>query len=302
MKFPGRNSAEWKYLAWREHKLHPSIPLQTVNLQNHNLLKDDEKQNILSQIGQYNMAVFSVQNSRQFTADDLKSLGQQLGLHRLDNNLYANENDISEIRIIDKGRRGEYIPYTNKAMGWHTDGYYNSEDKTIRAFILYCRQDAAEGGANQLLDPELAYIHIYDHNPDCINALMQPDTLTIPATMEDGQLIRPERKSPVFSIDSDTGMLHMRYTQRKKYIGWKADKLTRRALSLLQDLLNSDSDSILNIRLNPGEGLISNNVLHNRSAFSDLGKKKRVMLRARYHDRLPACFNVSDTIDKNTAC
>ncbi len=290
IKFPGKNSTEREYLAWREFKLNLPVTPRTVKLKKNGTLTDDEKHNILHQASLHNMAVFSVWSADRFTADHLKALGQQLGLQRPDNNLYADENDISELRVIDRGRRGEYIPYTNKAMGWHTDGYYNSEEKTIRAFILYCRQDAATGGTNQLLDPELAYIHIYDHNPDYIDALMQPDTLTIPATIEDGQLIRPEQKNPVFRIEPDTGMLHMRYTRRKTYIQWKEDRLTRDALALLKDLLDNDSDSILNIRLNPGEGLISNNVLHNRSAFSDSEKKKRVMFRARYHDRLPTWF------------
>ncbi len=288
MKFPGRNSPKRAYLAWREFKLASPISLQKVKLKNHNILEDDEKQRILSQADRHNIAVFSVSDPGQLTAGDLKTLGRQLGLQTLDSNLHANEDAISEITAIDKGRQGEYIPYTNKAMGWHTDGYYNPKDKTIRSFILYCRQDAAAGGANQLLDHELAYIHIYDNNPDHINALMQPDTLTIPATIENGRLTRPEQTSPVFNIDPDTGMLHMRYTQRKTHIEWKTDKPTQKALSLLRDLLDGDSDSIINIRLNPGEGLISNNVLHNRSAFSDSGDKKRAIFRARYYDRLPA--------------
>lgn len=288
VKFPGSNGSRQEYLAWRELKLNPPIPLQTVKLKNHDTLEDDEKKSILSQAGWYNMAFFSVHNPTQFGTDDLKILGQQLGLQTPDGNLYADEDAISEIKAVDKGRRGEYIPYTNKAMGWHTDGYYNPGDKTIRAFILYCRQDAATGGINQLLDPELAYIHIYDHSPEYINALMQPDLLTIPATIEDGRLIRPEQRSPVFSTEPGTGMLHMRYTQRKTYIEWKADKPAQKALSLLRDLLDSDSDSILNIRLSPGEGLVCNNVLHNRSIFSDSEKKKRLIFRARYYDRLPA--------------
>ncbi len=287
MKFLGNNSSRREYLAWREWKLNPPIPLKKVRLKNHDTLEDNEKQSILSQAGWHNVAAFSVCNPAKFSTNDLKILAQQLGLQMPDSNLYANEDAISEIKVVDKSRRGEYIPYTDKAMGWHTDGYYNSKDKTIRAFILYCQQDAATGGANQLLDPELAYIHIYDNNPSYINALMQPDTLTIPATIENDRLVRPEQKSPVFSTDPYTGMLHMRYTQRKTHIEWKADKLTQKALSLLRDLLDSNSDSILNIRLNPGEGLVCNNVLHNRSVFSNSEKQKRLIFRVRYYDRLP---------------
>jgi hypothetical protein len=77
----------------------------------------------------------------------------------------------------------------------------------------------------------------------------------------------------------------MRYTQRKTYIEWRGDETTQQALSLLGDLLDSDSDHILNTRLKPGEGLICNNVLHNRSGFTDSPEHTRIMLRARYYDR-----------------
>ncbi len=78
----------------------------------------------------------------------------------------------------------------------------------------------------------------------------------------------------------------MRYTQRKTYIQWQQDTLTQEALSLLGDLLNSNTDSILRLRLNRGDGLICNNVLHNRSAFTDSAESPRVMYRARYYDRV----------------
>lgn len=286
MIFPSDIYDVKQYREWREFKLNPSIPMQTISLAHSESMSDEELGAVKAQLRQYNMAVFSVFNRKSFTTENLRSLGKQLGLEHLDSNLYANEDDISELRVIDKGRRGEFIPYTNRGLGWHTDGYYNSEEKTIRGFILYCQQDAADGGENQLLDPDLAFIHLYDANPEYITALMQPDTLTIPATIEDGELIRPEQKSPVFHRDPLTGALLMRYTQRKTYIEWKDDKLTSEALSLLGDLLAGDTDPILRVRLNPGEGLFNNNVLHNRSAFTDSPEKTRVMFRARYYDRI----------------
>ena len=89
----------------------------------------------------------------------------------------------------------------------------------------------------------------------------------------------------VFQVDPENGHLLMRYTQRKTYIKWREDETTRQALSLLGDLFDSDSAHILNARLGPGEGLICNNVLHNRSGFTDSPEHTRIMLRARYYDR-----------------
>jgi len=282
---PGNESA---YQVWRAKKLAhivTDIADLRVAIKNPSLLSPDEIQQISARIEQGNLAIFSLTDPQGFSATGLKTLGAQLGLHRLDNNLYANDADISELRAIETGRRGEYIPYTNRAMSWHTDGYYNHPDHSIRAFILYCVSAAHSGGTNQLIDPELIYIALRDENPAFITALMQSDVLTIPETVEDGKLIRPQQQSAVFTIDPLSGALLTRYTQRKTYIQWKNDPTTQAALTYLGELLRSDTTPILEYRLQPGEGLICNNVLHKRSAFEDSENRQRVMYRARYYDR-----------------
>ena len=275
------------YLAWRAKKLVSlqQTTLQVIEIEDPEAITPDENQALSSQIAIFNAAIFKLRPSPSMGSKILKTFGSQFDLRHLDSNLYANDNDISELRVIEGERRGEYIPYTNRKLGWHTDGYYNHPDNTIRTFILYCVNDASEGGINQLLDPELAYIHLRDQDEKLIDALMQPDAFTIPETVENGRVIRPEQKNPVFQIDQESGHLLMRYTQRKTHILWRQDKDTQTALSLLGDLLASDSGHILNVRLNPGEGVICNNVLHNRSSFTDNPEHPRVMLRARYYDR-----------------
>jgi len=275
------------YLEWRANKLDSlqHATLQAVEIDNPAAITPEESQALSSQIAIYNAAIFKLMTDPDAGGKILKSFGSQFDLHHLDSNLYANDNDISELRVIEGERRGEYIPYTNRQLGWHTDGYYNHPNNTIRTFILYCVNNASEGGANQFLDPELAYIHLRDQDSRLIEALMQPDAFTIPETIEEGKMVRPQQKNPVFKVDQDSGRLLMKYTQRKTHIIWNQDEDTQTALSLLGDLLASDSDHILNIRLNPGEGVICNNVLHNRSAFTDNPEHPRIMLRARYYDR-----------------
>jgi alpha-ketoglutarate-dependent taurine dioxygenase len=275
------------YQVWRAKKLNSlkQSSLQAVEIKDPKAITPGEYQALSSQVAIFNVAIFRLKPDPTIDGRILKTFGSQFDLHHLDSNLYANENDISELRVISEGRRGEYIPYTNRPLGWHTDGYYNHPDNTIRSFILYCINDASEGGANQLLDPELAYIHVRDQDSKLIAALMQPDVLTIPNTVENGKIIRPEQKGPVFQVDPVSGHLLMRYTQRKANIQWRPDNDTQTALSLLGGLLASDSDHILDVRLNPGKGMVCNNVLHNRSAFIDNPEHPRVMLRARYYDR-----------------
>ena len=187
--------------------------------------------------------------------------------------------------MIDKGRRGEYIPYTSRPLGWHTDGYYNQPEKTIRSFILYCVSDADEGGANQLLDPELAYIHLRDANPDYIRVLMMTEVMTIPPNVENGIELRPARSGPVFSMLPD-GNLHMRYTARTRSVEWHPNPHVREAVGALTDLLASDSRYIYRATLQAGQGLISNNVLHDRTGFDDDAEHPRKLYRLRYYQRM----------------
>ena len=45
-------------------------------------------------------------------------------------------------------------------------------------------------------------------------------------------------------------------------------------------------DEIFRTTLQPGQGLISNNVLHDRSGFDDDGEHKRQLYRLRYYQRM----------------
>ena len=230
---------------------------------------------------------------------------KQLGLTQLEGNYLADEDGLSSITpASDEERgRGEYVPYTHKSINWHTDGYYNAPDRQILGMLLHCVQDADSGGENALLDPDIAYIQLRDTNPDYIAALMQPDAMTIPARMDEAptltlpqgergrtpspnQLIaRPEQSGPVFSVDPAEGFLHMRYTARTRSIEWKQDAMTQAAVKTLAGILN-DSEYVLRTRLVPGMGIICNNVLHTRTAFTDRPERRRLLYRGRYYDRL----------------
>ena len=93
---------------------------------------------------------------------------------------------------------------------------------------------------------------------------------------------------PVFSIDASTGQLHMRYTARTRSIEWHADADVRAAVAALERLLATPSPWIHHLTLEPGMGLLCNNVLHDRSAFTDDPAHPRLLYRARYHDRIDA--------------
>lgn len=78
----------------------------------------------------------------------------------------------------------------------------------------------------------------------------------------------------------------MRYTARTRSIEWKQDELTLAAVALLEKLLSSDSPHIYRGRLEPGMGLLCNNVLHDRAGFNDDPDRPRLLQRARFYDRI----------------
>jgi len=279
------------YQSWREQKLalYPaSLDELVVPVADPLALSVAEREAILAACRRANMAVYSVSQPAIMDKTGVAALGAQFGLRHLDSNLYADDDGISALQVSAERRQYEYIPYSNRAISWHTDGYYNPPERRVRAMVLHCARPAASGGENTLLDHEILYIQLRDANPRYIEALMQPDAMTIPANVENGVEIRPEQSGPVFAFDEETGHLHMRYTARTRSIVWKQDKITQAAVQCLEELLAADSPYVFRHRLAAGQGVICNNVLHARSAFEDDAAtgQQRLFFRARYYDRI----------------
>jgi hypothetical protein len=259
-----------------------------VNLSDPMKLKPEEINKLLTHCRKTNMVFYQYDSGLNDDRSIPLNLGKIMGLEHLDGNLCADDDSLSAIQVMQGGSRHEgYIPYTNRAINWHTDGYYNVANEYIQAMLLHCVSDAVEGGENEFLDHEIVYILLRDENPEYISALMQPDAMTIPPNIENGVKIRGSRTGPVFSVNAK-GNLHMRYTARTRSIEWKDDPLTTEAVKFIQDLFSGGSDYIFKYRLGPGQGVISNNVLHNRTAFIDNEQAghKRLIYRGRYYDRI----------------
>jgi alpha-ketoglutarate-dependent taurine dioxygenase len=244
---------------------------------------------VLRHCQERNYAVLRCQEPPADPAPALLAFTRAIGLESLDRNLCSAEDGLTPITVRDTGTDNSYIPYTDRPLGWHTDGYYNPPDFQVRAWLLYCAQPASEGGDNELLDHEVAYIRLRDENPEWIRALMAPDALTIPANTESGGGTRPAQGGPVFSVSQHDGTLHMRYSARQRNVVWKDDPVTRAAAEALLALFRGADPLVVRHRLQRGEGILSNNVLHRRDGFRDnpAGGHKRLLFRARYYRRLP---------------
>lgn len=281
---------EQDYLDWRRRKLANAATNAAdllVEIENPSQLTEDERAALLQRLRQNNMAVYQCRQPHLADKEAIRQLGRQLGLVRLDPNMLADDDGITSLQTeVRKSDRG-YIPYSDKRLLWHTDGYYNPPERKIRAMILHCVRNALQGGENELLDHELVYLIMRDISPAYIAAMMAPAAMTIPANTEPGGEVRPAQSGPVFSIDPDTGDLHMRYTARTRSIEWKDDAPTREAVAYLEQIL-SENPHVIRHRMEPGQGLICNNVLHNRTAFENDANsgKNRLVYRARYYDRI----------------
>lgn len=284
---PFRPENDEAYGRWRAQKLaeFPNhIDELVVPVNDLAELEETELEGLLKRCAKANMAIYTC-NQTEPSKRDIRRLGLRLGLNHLDANLGADGDRISSVCVMPHGVHRHYIPYTNRGLNWHTDGYYNSLSQPIRAFIMHCVRPAARGGANAFLDPEIVYIALRDENPDYVSILMDPSVMTVPANNTGGTEIRPAQTGPVFAIDADTGALHMRYTARLRSIVWKQDVLVTNALKTLATILREDTRTF-RIRLKPGYGVVCNNILHSRNAFSDTGSGKRLLYRARYYDRI----------------
>lgn len=277
------------YLRWREHKLLHAITDTNeliVEIKDLRALTGSEHAALLTRCRRSNMAIFA---TRTANVDEhaIRKLGQQLGLHRVDTNWLAGEQGVTRITVCadDKLRRG-YIPYTDRAIKWHTDGYYNRPERQMRSMILHCSQSALQGGENRLMDHEIAYLMLRDADSNSIRALSAPDAMTIPERIDEQGIARAEQAGPVFSIDAASGNLLMRYTARTRSIIWKQDAATLSAVAMLERLLASDLPHIHRVRLESGMGLLCNNVLHERASFTDDPASPRLLFRARYLDRI----------------
>jgi alpha-ketoglutarate-dependent taurine dioxygenase len=276
------------YLAWREQKLHAypeSIEDLIVEVNDPARLTKAEHEAIHARCCKTNMAIYAGSCGSDPDKAIAKALGEQFGLTQLDCNMGADDDGVTALKVVQGEWRNSYIPYTNRPIHWHTDGYYNTPAEQIRGLILHCLSPAARGGENALLDHEIAYIHLRDTDPDYIRALMKADAMTIPANIRDGEEIRPARSGPVFSVLAD-GSLHMRYTARTRSIEWSAEPATQAAVKTLEAFLNSPSAYIYRATLQPGQGLICNNVLHDRSGFDDDDTHTRQLYRLRYYQRM----------------
>ena len=267
-----------EFLRWAEEK-EKNIPQNSdgilVNIHDINNVKTSEIAKIKETIYKYNSCIYSSKIALKSNTNLLKFV-ELVGMKTYDcNNIESNE--ISTITPLQNSKIN-YIPYTDKLLNWHTDGYYDK--KSIFSWLLHCVNPATQGGENYLLDHELVLREYLLRNDD-INNLMAEDALTIPASKDTS---RPEISTYIFSFKNKYRRLHMRFSMRKDNIGTSA-KASPAIIKLKEIIENDCAKYSLTYKLQKNEGIITNNILHGRKAFKD-DKVKRKLLRIRSYERL----------------
>ena len=267
-----------EFLRWAEEK-EKNIPQNSddilVNIHDINNVKASEIAKIKEIIYKYNSCIYSSKTALKSNTNLLKFV-ELVGMRTYDcNNIESNE--ISTITPLQNSKIN-YIPYTDKPLNWHTDGYYDR--KSIFSWLLHCVNPATQGGENYLLDHELVLREYLLRNDD-INNLMAEDALTIPASKDTS---RPEISTYIFSFKNKYRRLHMRFSMRKDNIGTSA-KASPAIIKLKEIIENDCAKYSLTYKLQKNEGIITNNILHGRKAFKD-DKVKRKLLRIRSYERL----------------
>lgn len=286
-KYPNRFDlgSNEDYLRWRDEKLaaYPrSVGDLVVELGDMTAITPTEKSKILETVERANMCVYTA-GKAALEMSSLLALGQQIGVVNTDkSSRHAMSDELTDSGILKKA-----IPFSTRHVNWHTDATYYGSDKTIQALFLLCKRPAVEGGSNKVLDNEVLYIHLRDKNPDALKVLMSKDCFKYknPAT----GAISEKLGGKVFWTNPDGHLCH-RFSFRKMDMAWSEESDVAAARQVLESLIASDPEQVIEGRLESGMGLVSNNVLHTREKLvdSEEAERKRLLFRARFYDRVNA--------------
>ncbi len=273
-----------KYKRWEELKLnnfisHPGNLIVEINQAES--LKKSEKLKIMELLDQQNLVFYEFKNMKGTTVDAVLSLSKQIGLEDFDYNLRTDKTGLTSIVAQDNPlNEDEYVPFTTKPLNWHTDGYYNLLDESIHSWLLHCDKPAKQGGENEFLDHEIAYI-LFNRVNTNISSLMDNNAYVIPKNIKTG---RSSVNSYVFSFNNVYGKLHMRFTMREKNIHW--NKNIANEINELKQIIQNSKNYQIKYKLDSGQGAITNNILHNRSSFTNSDNQTRLIYRIRSKKRV----------------
>ena len=275
------NTAE-DYKRWKDNKLGTftkNLDELTVQITSPNAISKPEKSMVISLLENHNIVFFHIDRVKQTNKSTIKNFASQIGLRNYELDSQSDEDGLTEIKDIKTTEKlSEYVPYTTKELNWHTDGYYTDQKNSVLSWLLFCKTSAESGGINKYLDHEIAYI-LFNNKSKRLEDLMLNDTCCIP---ENSITNRKEVFNPVFMFKNKR--LHMKFSMRKKNIIWNKNSL--QAIDVLKSIIKDSSEYHITKKLDTGMGVITNNVIHMRTAFTNSRNKNRLLYRLRSKKRV----------------
>lgn len=276
MKFTSKSNEFKQWALEKEDNIPLNIDDLIVKIHDINHATLAEISNIKDIIKRFNYCIYQSKVGLNAQAD-LMNFAQSIGMETYDTNNIHNS-PISLIMSLETKNALNYIPYTNKKLNWHTDGYY--DEKPIFSWLLHCEEPAYSGGENYLLDHELAireYIIKYDN----LESLSSLDAFTIPGNTHAN---RGETKGYICDNDNEYKKFHMKFSMREKNM--KLNEQSKTAIMRMKKIIKEDCKKYcLTYKLSKNEGIVSNNILHGRNSFED-GKAMRKLYRIRSYERI----------------
>ena len=270
------------YRRWRDHKLacfSSDVNELMVEIKNPLKLTSSEIKLSSKIISQSNLLFFELGPNNNDIRSSLMILAKQFGMGHFEILESSEKSGLTKIEVSSVSQaKSEYIPYTNKSLNWHTDGYYNEINDPILSWLLFCHSNSSNGGDNKFMDHEIAYILFNDRSAD-IDDLMSSDAFTIPENTQNG---RKAVSSYVFRLLDNK--LHMKFSMREKNIIWRDE--IKASSELLKTIIKENESYQIKYKLKPNQGVISNNVIHMRSSFTNTSNKNRLLYRLRSKKRI----------------
>ena len=270
------------YRRWRDRKLAgftSDMDKLMLEIKNPYKLTDSEIKISSAIINQSNLLFFELKEDNGDIKSSLMKLAEQFGMGNFEILESSEKSGLTKIEVSTESKvKSEYVPYTNKSLNWHTDGYYNEANDPILSWLLFCQSNSSSGGENKFMDHEIAYILFNDRSDD-IKELTDDNAFIIPENIQNG---RKAVSSYVFRFLDEK--LHMRFSMREKNIIWRDD--IRASVELLKSIIRENESYQIKYRLEPNQGVFSNNIIHMRTSFTNTTNKNRLLYRLRSKKRI----------------
>ena len=213
---------------------------------------------------------------------------RQFGLARLDRNWLADDDGISQ---RDRHRRGRprrlhSVHEPRRSAGTPTA---TTTRRTGASGRWSCTASTAPptGGENALLDHEIAYLQLRDADPG-VRARADAARCDDDPRAHRRRRRRAGRRdrAGVLGRSGERCAAHALHGAHAQHRVEATDPAVRDAAARLERMLAGPSPCIHRLTLQPGMGILCNNVLHDRSGFVDDPARPRLLYRARYYDRI----------------